>query len=146
MACLAAQEPVVLASFGGGQPARVQGHGADGGPDARQRAAHGVEERGRGVREQVPSVGHLSGVRASARCRRSVGAAAIARNHLDPGMCRQPVFDGAGGAIRQQVDDAPAPQIADDGAVAVSAPPPSRRCRQCAVPGRCRSACRGAPA
>jgi len=73
----------------------------------------------------VPPVGHLPGTRAGARRCRSVGAAAIPRDRLDARMRRQPLLNGASGAIEQQVDDAPTLQVADDGTVAVSAPPRS---------------------
>ena len=56
----------MLASLGGGQLTRVHGDAADGRTEARQRAVHGSEERSGGVLEQVPSVGHLPGVRAGA--------------------------------------------------------------------------------
>ena len=118
-----AQAPVAPAPHGGGQLARVRGCSADGRSDARHRAVHRIEVRRTGVLEQVPTIGYLPGTRAGVRRRRAIGAAAIARHHLDARMRQQPPLHGARGAIGQQVDGAPTVQIAADGAVAM--PPPS---------------------
>ena len=118
-----APEPIVLALLGGGQPAGIDGGNAKGRADARHRAVHGVKECGGDVLEQVPAISYLLGSGADTLRRRSVGTATIARDHLDARMRRQPVFDGAGGTVGQQVDDAPTLQVADDGPIPVTTPP-----------------------
>ena len=52
-----------------------------------------------------------------------VGAATVAGDNLDAGMLAQPSCDGLAAAFRQEIDDTPALQVADDGAVALATPP-----------------------
>ena len=73
--------------------------------------------------EQMPTVRDLDRRGRTAPDPIGIRARPIAGDHLDPGVPAQPVGDGAGLAIRQQIDDAVALEIADDGAVTGATPP-----------------------
>jgi hypothetical protein len=68
----------------------------------------------------MPSVGDLHGLWCSNGGSPAIAAASIARNHGDLRMGSHPRLDGAGLAVRKQIDD-PAPlKITDDRAVSLT--------------------------
>ncbi len=78
---------------------------------------HGVAE----IAEKVPAVGDLDGGRRPVSSSFRIGSGSVANDDLDPGMLLEPLGDCFRRPIRKEIDDAPAFEIADDGAVALTA-------------------------
>ncbi len=75
------------------------------------------------VAQQMPAIGGLLGVGRSTGRPVGVGAGPVAHHDGHAGVGRQPRRQRVGGAVRQQVDDAPAFEVAQDRAVAVALAP-----------------------
>jgi len=71
----------------------------------------------------MPTIGYLHGLGCRSRCSLAVSATAVARDDADFRLTRQPVLDGGGLAVGEQVDDAAPLEVADDAPVALSAFP-----------------------
>ncbi|MBB2965254.1 hypothetical protein FHU13_005683, partial [Methylobacterium sp. R2-1] len=110
---------LVLQALGAGQLIGVDRGGAHRDSDGGHRLAHGIEEGGAAVLHQMPAVGDLD--RRGQRPRRglAVAAASVTCEDGDLGMGGEPCLDGAALAIRQEGDDAPPLQVADQRAVAL---------------------------
>ena len=78
---------------------------------------HGVPK----IAEKVPAVGDLDGGRSPVPSPLSVGSGSVANDDFDPGMLLEPLGDCLCRPIRKEIDDAPAFEIADNGAVALTA-------------------------
>lgn len=98
----------------------------DGSRDTGELAAVPIEylhQRLRAVAEQMPAIRDLDRPGGAATHAIGVGTGAVTSHDLDAGMPLQPVGHGGGLAVGQQVDDLASFQIAQDRAVALTAPP-----------------------
>ena len=82
-----------------------------------------LHQRLRAVAEQMPSIRDLDRPGGAATHTIGIGTGAVTSHDLDAGMPLQPVGHGGGLAVGQQVDDLASFQIAQDRAVALTAPP-----------------------
>ncbi len=73
--------------------------------------------------QQMPPIRDLHRSRRSSAGSLGISTSTVAGDNLDPRMLAQPGRDGFAAAFGQEVDDAPALQVADDGAVALAAAP-----------------------
>src|SRR3546814_20295744 len=85
--------------------------------------ADGLAQRLTQATEQMPAIGHLHGPWSSAPCSIGIKVGAITRDNLDPRVAIQPVGHAVRIAIRQQIQNAIALQIADDRSLPLPAPP-----------------------
>ena len=85
---------LILDALGGGQQVGINGSGADRDADLAHGFAYRVEEGVAGILHKVPTVGDLGGVRERLGCGKGVTAAAIARDHSDLWLPRQPGLRG----------------------------------------------------
>jgi hypothetical protein len=86
-------------------------------------AADGLAQRLTQATEQVPAIGHLHGAGRAATGSIGIKAGAITRDNLDPWVALQPVGHAVRVAVRQQIQNAIALQVADDCSIPLSAPP-----------------------
>ena len=125
----AAQPPL---RFGGDRPGsfahlprrlRWRAHHPSGGAEVTmmvfQNRAKGIA----GVAQQMPPVRDLEGVRRPTRRPLGIGAGAVAHDDGDAGVGCQPRRQCVGAAVGEQVDDAPALEVAQDRSVAVALAP-----------------------
>ena len=75
------------------------------------------------VAEQMPSIGHLGGVRRALTDSVGICASTIAGDDLDTGTITQPPTDCRCFAVRQQIDDLVRLHVHQHRAVAVTPPP-----------------------
>ena len=122
---LAAQKPLVLKLFRLGQNARIDSPGTGRRPDVGHRAAHCSKKGFPGIVEQMPPVCHLEGVRQRSGNGATVTGTAVPGHDLDSGVVIQPSLDCSRFAVRQDIDDPPPFQIADQRSVTPAAPPSS---------------------
>ena len=85
---------LILDALGGGQQVRIYGRGADRGADLAHGFANRIEEGVAGVLHEVPTVGDLGGVRERLGRSKGVTAAAVARDHSDLWLPREPGLRG----------------------------------------------------
>jgi hypothetical protein len=91
---------LVLEALGGGQQAGIYGSGADRDADLAHGFAYRIEEGAAGILHEVPTVGDLGGMRERLGCSKGVTAAAIARDHSDLWLPRQPGLRGGWLSVR----------------------------------------------
>jgi hypothetical protein len=75
------------------------------------------------VCEQVPAIGDLGSLGRTLPGAVGVDAGAVTGDHLDAWVTLKPAGQGRGRAVWQEVDDTVLLQVAEDGAVALPAPP-----------------------
>ena len=75
------------------------------------------------VAQQMPAVQDLGGIRCASGGSVGIGAGAVADNGRDTGMLHQPRRQSVGTAVRQQVDNPSALEIAQDRAVVMALAP-----------------------
>src|SRR6266702_2605407 len=73
------------------------------------------------ILDQMPAVAHLPRLWSAFANSRSIFRGAIAADHLNRGMLLQPIFDGLGRAVGEQINGLTALQVTDQRAVAESA-------------------------
>jgi hypothetical protein len=81
---------LILDALGGGQQVGIYGGGADRDADLAHRFANRIEEGVAGVLHEVPTVGDLGGLRECLGRSKGVAAAAVARDHSDLWLPREP--------------------------------------------------------
>ena len=81
---------LILDALGSGQQAGIYGGGADRGADLAHGFANRIKEGVAGVLHEVPTVGDLGGVRERLGRSKGVTAAAVARDHSDLWLPREP--------------------------------------------------------
>ena len=120
---LTAQDPLVEKPFGHGQQARIDCMGTERLLDLRHRTTYSGKKGLRAIVEQMSPVRDLDGVRQSPGYSTAITTIAVAGHGLDPGMAGQPSFNRCGFAVRQDIDDPPPFQIADQSSVTPPAAP-----------------------
>ena len=113
---------LILDGLGCREECRIDHGRAERRSDRPHRLADGIQEGRAGVLREMPAVGHLDSVRQRPRSRLGITTATIARDDLDLRVVGQPSLDGGDLQVRQQSQDAPTFEIADDRAVAIVAP------------------------
>ncbi|MET4115907.1 hypothetical protein ABIB85_005143 [Bradyrhizobium sp. JR1.5] len=81
---------LILNALGGGQQAGIYGGGADRDADLAHGFANRIQEGVAGVLHEVPTVGDLGGVRECLDRSKGVTTAAVARDHSDLWLAREP--------------------------------------------------------
>lgn len=97
------KKPIVLPSLRITQERPIDLSPTDGASDQWQRLACRIEEGRTGIFHEVPSIGHLHGVRAALIGRLPVGGAAITCDHPDRWPVREPRRYSRRFAVRQNV-------------------------------------------
>ena len=97
--CIAPLGPVELAAFNAGEQLGVDGADTERFPQRLRGPTNGFQERGAGIRHQMPSIGDLNRFRQSFPCCPGVGATAVAGDYRDLPMSAQPSFHGGRVAI-----------------------------------------------
>ncbi len=69
----------------------------------------------------MPAIGDLDSGGCPVPSSFRIGSGPVTNDDLDPGMLLEPLGYRSGRSIRQEIDDVPAFEIADDGAVALTA-------------------------
>ncbi|MGY3294559.1 hypothetical protein ACVW0I_001399 [Bradyrhizobium sp. LM6.11] len=81
---------LILDALGGGQQVGIYGGGADRDSDLAHRFANRIKEGLAGVLHEVPTVGDLGGLRECLGRSKGVAATAVARDHSDLWLPREP--------------------------------------------------------
>jgi len=117
------QVALVLEPLGGSEELGVDRRRTHRAADLPHRFAHGIEESTAGVFHQMPSIGDLGCLRQRLGNGQAVTAAAIASDDRDLLLPLQPGFSGRRLAVWQQSDCLAPFEVADDGPIALVAPP-----------------------
>ena len=98
----------------------AMGDASGSGMDLASVAVHQPLQRVTEVAEKVPAVGDLDGIRCSLSGSLRIGSGPITSDDVHPGVLIEPSRHRVSGPIRQEIDDAPTFEIADDRAVAAA--------------------------
>lgn len=113
----------MVPTFSTGQPLQIDTATAEYATEDLPRLLHGGEKGGAGILHQVPAIRDLRGLWAAFGGCLNVSGAAVTRDDRDGGLLGQPLLQRCRLTIRQEVDDAVPLQVADNRAIAVTAPP-----------------------
>src|SRR6185436_5430380 len=112
-----------LDALGCGQQVGIYSGGANRSTDLAHGFANRIEEGVAGILHEMPTVSDLGGVRERVGRSKGVTAAAVARNHSNLWLPREPSLRCGWLSVGQQSDRSSPLEVADDCSVTLIAPP-----------------------